>query len=206
MKFEKYIKDLKVIFITADTGEGKTRLGYRVCEGLKDTLPIYIFKHPLKEKVKKLGFKNMYSIDELENLNNICLWIDEPQIIFPKYEKRGNIILNKILSLSRQKDITLIMSTSDTRYITASEEFYVTTYLIKKIDYAMIKRGSKIKDIITNLATITPEGYLDNIKPDEFVFYNRKLKELNGKHRFKTPSYFDESLSKPFQSIPNINS
>lgn len=206
MEFDKYIKELKVIFITADTGEGKTRLGYRVCEQLKSKLPVYLFKHPLKEKIKKLGFRNMYSIDELENLNNICLWIDEPQIVFPKYEKRGNIILNRMLSLSRQKDITLIMSTSDTRYITASEEFYVTTYLIKKIDYAMVKRGSKIKDIINEKATITPEGYTDNIKSDEYLFYNRKLKELNGKHKFKTPSYFDEQLSKPFQSIPNANS
>ena len=206
MKFDKYIPELKVIFITADTGEGKTRLGYRVCEQLKKKLPVYLFKHPLKNKVDKLGFKNMYSIDELEDLNNICLWIDEPQIVFPKYEKRGNIILNRLLSLSRQKDITLILSTSDTRYITASEEFYVTTYLIKKIDYSMIKRGSKIRSIVNDLKTITPEGYVDNIKSDEYVFYNRKLKKLNGKHRFKTPSFFNEELSKPFRSIPNHDS
>ena len=41
---------------------------------------------------------------------------------------------------------------------------------------------------------------VDSIKSDEYVFYNRKLRELNGKHRFKTPSYFDEELSKPFNS------
>lgn len=195
---KKILNDLKVMFITSDTGEGKTAISYYFLENLKKYKEIYVFKHPKPELVTKLGYKNMYSIDEIENLRNVILWVDEPQIVFPKYEKRGSIVLNKLLSLSRQKDIVLILSTSDTRYITASEEFYVSTYIIKKIDYQMIKRGSKVKQIINDVSVLTPEGFSDNIKLNEFVFYNRRLKEMNGKHTFRLPKFFNESYSKPF--------
>ncbi len=198
INWNKIINNLGVVFITSDVGEGKTAVSFHILERLKLQKPVYVFKHPKPELVTKLGFKVMHSIDEIENLRNIILYIDEPQIVFPKYEKRGSIVLNKILSLSRQKDITLILSTSDTRYITASEEFYVSTYIIKRIDYDMVKRGSKIRKIIRETATITPEGYSDNIKKSEFVFYNRKLVELNRKHSFKLPEFFNDEYSKPF--------
>ena len=206
MDFKGVFNDLGVVFVTADRGEGKTSFAYYLLDQIKDKTNCYIFKHPKPGLVTKLGFKILYSIDELEQLNDICLWIDEPQILFPKYEKRGSIILNKLLSLVRQKDILLILSTSDTRYITASEEFYINTYIIKQIDYKMVKRGSKIRSIIREIAIITPEGYADTIQKNEFIFYNRKLKELIGKHNFKMPDYFNEELSKPFKSIPKLTS
>ena len=190
--------ELKVVFISADTGEGKTAVSYHLLEQFKEFRDIYVFKHPKPKLITKLGYKNMYSIDEIENLNNIVLWVDEPQIVWPKYDKRGSIVFNKLLSLSRQKDILLIISTSDTRYITASEEFYVNTYIIKRIDYQMIKRGSKIKRIIEEMATLTPEGYADNIKKNEFVFWNGNLKELTDKFTFRLPKWWDDSYSKPF--------
>ncbi len=195
---KEIIENLKTIFVSADTGEGKTACSYWFLERLKRFKPIYVFRHPKPELITKIGYKNMYSIDELENLQGIVLWIDEPQIVFPKYERRGSIVLNKLLSLARQREVTLILSTSDTRYITASEEFYISTYIIKRIDYQMIKRGSKIKQIINELSTLTPEGYCDNIKKNEFVFYNRKFNELNRKHTFNLPKFWNESYSKPF--------
>lgn len=199
MNFRKYIDKLKIIFVVSDTGEGKTSCSYHILERLKKVKPVYVFKHPKPELVTRLGFRNMYSIDEIENLNNVVLYVDEPQIVWPKYERRGSVILNKLLSLSRQKEITLILSTSDTRYITQAEEFYITTYIIKRIDYQMVKRGSKIKQIINEISILTPEGYADNIKKSEYVFYNRGLKNLNGKYSFRMPKYFTEEYSKPFK-------
>lgn len=195
---KEMVDKLKVVFITADAGEGKTALSYFLLEKLKKFKDIYVFGNPNKEMIRERGYKNMYSIDEVEDMKNIILWIDEPQIVLPKYEKRGSVILNKLLSLTRQKDIVLILSTSDTRYITSTEEFYVNTYFIKRIDYQMIKRGSKVKQILNDIATITPEGYSDNIAKNEFVFYNRQTKQINGKYSFKLPNFFDEKHSKPF--------
>jgi len=198
IEWDKIIPKLKNIFVTGDLGTAKTSFSYSLLENLKKYMPIYVFKHPDKMLIHSLGFKNLYSIDEIESLNKIAVFIDEPQLIFPKYEKRGSIVLNKLLSLSRQKDIILIISTSDTRYITSAEEFYISTYIIKKIDYQMIKRGSKIKNIIEDMAVLTPSGFADEIKINEFIFYNRELKEINGKYDFMMPKYFDERLSKPY--------
>ena len=190
--------NLKTVFVTADIREGKTAFSQYLCEQLKEKKEIYVFKHPKPELLKKIGYKNLNAIDEVENLNNVVLWIDEPQIVFPKYEKRGSIVLNKLMSLAGQRDITLILSTSDTRYITSAEEFYVSEFIIKRIDYTMIKRGSTVKNILNELATLTPQGYSDNIKLNEFVLYSKKHKELNGKYKFSFPSFFNEEYSRPF--------
>ena len=194
--WRKLKEELKTVFITADLGEGKTALSYHILENIKKYMPIWVFRHPKPKLIEKIGFKNMYDIDEIDNMNRFCLWLDEPQIVFPKYEKRGSIVLQKLLSLVRQKDMILIMSTSDTRYITSAEEFYISTYLIKRIDFPMIKRGSKIKQIVNDMKTITPEGYVNSIAKNEFIFYNKKLKELRGKYTFKLPGFFNEEYSK----------
>ena len=170
--WDKLIPQLRTVFVTADLGEGKTSFSYYLLDKLKETMDVWIFKHPNPSLIEKIGFKNMLEIDELENLNDIALYIDEPQIVFPKYEKRGSIILNKLLSLVRQKDIVLILSTSDTRYITSAEEFYVSTFIIKKTE---------------------------NIKINEYVLYSKKMKKLNGKYSFDLPKYWNDELSKPFR-------
>ncbi len=183
--WDRLIPELRTIFVTADLGEGKTAYCYYLCDKLKRKMPVYVFKHPNSELMKERGYRIMQEIDEIENLSNAVLWLDEPQLTLPKYEKRGSIIL--------------ILSTSDTRYITSAEDFYISTYIIKKIDYPMIKRGSKVKQIVNDMATITAEGYSDTIRQDEYILFNKRLKEINGKYTFELPKYFDDKHSKPFR-------
>lgn len=195
-KFEQLIPVMRTTFVTADLDEGKTCFCYYLLSKIPG--PVFVYKHPRPELIEKLKYHNMRTIDDLERMNNITLWIDEPQIVFPKYEKRGSAVLNNILSLARQKDIRLILSTSDTRYITAAEEFYISTYIIKRIDYAAIKRGSKVKEIINSQKRLTAEGYCKGIEIDEYLLYTKKREDLTGKYSFRKPDFFDENYSKPF--------
>ena len=199
--WDELIPKLKTLFVTSQIRQGKTSFSYYLLEKIKKYKKVYVFKHPNPDLVTELGFNNMYSIDEVEDLNDACIYIDEPQIVFPKYDKRGSVILNKLLSLVGQKDITLILSTSDTRYITASEEFYVNMFVIKKLDIDLVKRGSKVKSILNEMATITPRGYAKNIKINEYVLYFCEDEQYNRKYTFKMPDYFDDRLSKPFRKI-----
>ncbi len=197
--WDQIIPKLNTIFVTANLGEGKTAFCFHLLDILKAKMPVYVLKHPDRKLIIERGYKNMYEIDEIEGLNNIALYVDEPQLIFPQEISKNKILLNKFFSLVRQKDIIFILSTSDTRYITQANDFYISTYIIKRIDYEMVKRGSKIKNIIREIAKLTPVGLMETLSKNEYLFYNKQFKRYNGRYTFKLPSYFDEKHSKPFR-------
>jgi len=197
--WDQLIPTLKTVFVTGNIRQGKTSFCYHMLQKIKKFKKVYVFKHPNPRLISKIGFNNLSNIDELENLNDCCIYIDEPNIVWPRYSKRGSIILQKLLSLVGQKDIILILSTSDTRYLTSAEEFYVNCFVIKRIDYDLIKRGSKIKTIIDSMAYITPSGFARNLELNEYLLYSSEKEELNSKYTFKESACFNEKLSKPFK-------
>jgi hypothetical protein len=95
-----------------------------------------------------LGFKQCYGEFEIENMNDCLLWIDEPQLYSSLNENKSNLWLKKLLSISAQRNVRVILSTSDTRFITRGIESYIDVWCIKDIELALVKQGSMIKNII----------------------------------------------------------
>jgi len=129
-------------------------------------------------------------------LENCILWIDEPQLYSNLYERRANVWLRRLLSICAQRDVKIILSTSDTRFITRGIESYIDVWCIKDIELDLVKQGSMIKKIVKNHCFIMTRGFKLNV--NEYIFYSRNFREFSGKHTFKKPDYFDESLSKPY--------
>lgn len=69
-------------------------------------------------------------------------------------------------------------------------------FIIKDIDYEMVKRGSPVKTAIRNFEKISPESF--SLNPNEFIIHNRKNPELNRKFTFKLPTFWNEKYSKPY--------
>jgi hypothetical protein len=203
------LEEIRTLAIYGDIGEGKTSLAYSIINKIKKDKEVFFLKYPNPKLIEKLGYESLDSLELIENIENCILYIDEPQLHFRIYDKRSNGIIGKICSLARQKNIILIISTSDTRVFTKHNESYFDAWCIKNLDYSMVKRGSKIKKILENSATFDPSGIILN--KNEFIF-DRKCKdaerskrrissEFNGKYVFEMEDYFTERHSKPYKDF-----
>lgn len=190
------LNNIKTIAIYGDIGTGKTALAYRILQEFKD-MKIYFIKHPKPLLIKNLGYFNILSIQDLENLQNCVVYWDEPQLTTSIYDRKTNSIIAKVCSLARQRNITLIISSSDTRVFTKHNEAYFDLWLIKDVDYSMVKNGGKIKKAIKDNSILDPEGFRLNI--NEFIVETRKLRDYNGKHSFKLVDFWNNEYSKPYK-------
>lgn len=188
---------IKVASVVGTTGSGKTALVFSFLDYYKKQgIDVYILRHPNPKMIEAQGFKNLYSIEDIQSMKDLVLFIDEPQLLLPSYKKRNNDLMLNLFSLVRQRGIKLILATSNTRYINKGIESYVDTWVIKDIDYQTTKNGSTIKHIISENALIDPRGF--RLKVDEYLIYNRQFPALSGKQTFKLPSYFNDDWSKPY--------
>lgn len=194
VEWKEIAKSVKSVAIVGRSGTGKTALAYKVLEAFDKS--IYVFRHPNPKLLNERGFKQLWDISYFEHLNDCVVWIDEPQLYISTYETKSNVVLMRILSLCRQRNITLIISTSDTRFITRGLESYFDVFLLKDIEFDLVKKGSIIKKIVKDNVYIIDDGF--SLEVQEYIFYSRQFNQFRGKHTFNLPAYFDERHSKPY--------
>lgn len=189
--------NFKHIAIVGLPRTGKTSLIYYILEKIGNK-NIYFFKHPIPQLIIRLGFKNIKKLGHIERLKDCVLVIDEAHLSIPIAAKKANQVMISLMSLSSQRNIKLIIATSDTRYFTRSIESYIDAYVIKNIDYNNVKNGSRIKRIIEENCYISPDGF--SLEPHEFIFDTNvfEFKHLNRRHTFKEPRIFNDKLSRPY--------
>ena len=185
----------KIIGIFGNTGAGKTSTSFKILEIFKQNSnkEIYIFKHPKPYLIESLGFKLLNSLEYLEDLSDCVLFIDEPQLHLNKYEKRNNEIFQRLASLCRQRNITLIFSTSDTRYINKGLEAYIDGWFIKDLRFDMVKNGSFIKNVIKRNSLINADGF--RLRNNQVLYSNRNNPDLEFKFNIDEASFFSDDLS-----------
>lgn len=184
------------IAILGDRGSGKTALACHLLDVVDDR-PVYVFQHPKQELVIERGWLNMYRLEQLYDVDNVVVWIDEPQLSIPKLDKRANEGLQKLLSIARHRDITLILSTCDSRWITRALEAYVSVWLLKDTEPRLLKQGSLAKQIIRKHTIVDPDEF--HLEPWQYLAYYRHMPELDGEpHVFKRPEWWSDAWSKPY--------
>ena len=191
-------EDVKIIAIYGNTGSGKTSLAYYLLSLIGLDRQVFFYRYPTPEIIERMGYNNILSLERIEELEDSIIYIDEPQLHFDDiHNKKGNKILAKLCSLSRQLGITLIISTSDSRVFTKHNESYFDVWIVKNIDYKMVKQGSKIKEVIKKNSLFTPDSF--HLRKGEFLFDCQKLEKFNGKYSFEMVPHFNEKLSKPYR-------
>jgi hypothetical protein len=186
----------KVVAVVGHTGSGKTASCFNIMESIKDRSK-YIVDHPFPEALEGTGVENISSIN-FEDISDSVVWVDEPQLIFPKGEKKSNDALMMMCSLARQRDITLMFSTSDTRWINRGMESYVDTWVIKNLDFNLVKQGSITQKIIKQkYYNIMPNNF--KLDVGEAILYSPSQLERPVKVKVPLPSFWSDKLSKPYK-------
>jgi len=198
--WDSIIKDIKSVAVVGDTGTGKTAFCYRLLERYRKTKKdIYVYKHPKPKIIEKLGYKILHSLEEFATLQNAVVWIDEPQLVLRYYSNNGNPALARLLSLARQRNVALILSTSVTQYISRLLEGQIDAWSIKDLDYDTAKQGSRVRKIIKRNALFDPDAF--KLKPEEYLFYCRKHYDKQGRYEFSLPKYWSDEYSKPYMGV-----
>ena len=192
------VKDSSVICVYGDKGSGKTAISFAILNQVFKSAnkTIYVYKYPKKRLIEMLGYKVMRSMEDLMRMENCCVYIDEPQLYFPFYEKKTNEAFARLMSLARQRNNMIIISTSVSHYINRMLECGIDVWCIKDTDYDRLKNGSRIKKVIQDNALVAPTEYM--LDQNEYLFYARKFSQHNGKHTFDLPHYFTDEMSKVY--------
>ena len=191
------LDNIKVVVVLGGTRTGKTAFCYWLLQKYKGKKPIYVYRHPNRELIKSMGYIPIDSLNVLNNGYDAVIYFDEPQLFFEKYSKRINEIFLKICSLAAQKEIVLVFSTSDSRWINKGLESYVSHWVLKDIDTKLLKNGMMVKNIIKEMV-INPDDFA--LKTEEYIFYSRADNLHNGMYTFKKPIYFDDRFSKAYKN------
>lgn len=191
--FSHVLDSLNTIAIYGNTGSGKTALAYAIIE--KINKPVYFLFHPQPRLLQQFGYSNITNFAEVEHLQDCVLYWDEPQLHELSQYKCEKILI-KLMSLARQRNITFIFSTSETRTFTARVEAYIQLWLIKDIEYSMTKQRSFIRQIIRQNTFIEADGF--SLNRNEFIAYCRR-ERINDKYNFNLIADWSESLSTSYR-------
>lgn len=196
-------ENIQTIMLNGNPRTGKTSLAYTILNDFKQTIKelnlskeIYICKHPNPQKITDIGFKTINNLEDITKIKNAIVWFDEPQLYMPLDEKKANEKLQKLLTIAGQRNLLLFFSTNDTRWVTKGLEAYIQIWLLKDIDYDLVKQGSKIKQIIKENTIIDPSGF--RLPKESYILHTRQIPNINGKYTFKQAEYFNEELSNPY--------
>jgi hypothetical protein len=185
----------KCTCVVGETGSGKSATCYSILENVGNSRTRFVYKHPRPELIEGVGLQNLEELS-LDHISDCFLYIDEPQLVFVSNADRQNLL--RIFSLARQRDVNLLISTSDTRWVTVSMEAYVDCYVVKSLDYDSCKRGSKIKKIIAqSLFNIDPQSF--RLPPNEAILFCRRWCAAPKKMTVPLPSFWSEQFSKPYK-------
>jgi hypothetical protein len=183
------------IAVVGDRGSGKTATCCAFLDAITDR-PVYVFSHPKPDLVRERGWENMHRLESLYDVSNVVVWLDEPQLSIPKLDKRANEGLQRLLSIARHRDITLLLSTCDTRWITRALEAYVETWVVKDVEPRLVKQGALIKKIIQKFCIVDADEF--HLEKDQFLFYNRHMPEMDGLQSVGLPEWWTDEWSKPY--------
>jgi len=196
--FSKLLDKIGSVAIIGDRNTGKSALAHRTCDTYKARgYPVFAFKHPNPVLLAACGYSNLYRFGDLEDLQDCVLWISEPQIHIPTYDKKANDGLMRLLSLCRQRNVILVLDTSDSRFVTRGLESYIDAWMVKDCDPQLLKQGSKVKKVIQENCLISADGF--TLPVEQFLYNARKHPELGGRHRFALPSYWTQAHSTPYR-------
>lgn len=196
------IPPVEVVGIVGERGSGKTALLYVLAECWKKQkrMGVYFFNDPNPGRLLRLGYKELRNFEDIEqdNIRDCILLIDEPDVILPLVNGRTILSFVTFLTLCRQRNITVILATANSRYFNKQVESLIDLWCVKDLDYRLCKQGGVVKEIIKGYCLFDPTGFKMSVS--EFIGYCRKL-NINEKFHFEPVPFFTDEYSKGYTTV-----
>jgi len=135
----------RVIAVLGDIDTCKTNLAIYLLRQYRGDRQIYLLGYPKQID----NFKTLTNFNDLFKISDGIVFIDEIQRFIKSYEHHKNTALQELMSFFAHNNLTLIMTTQLSQFITKGTEAFVDTWCFTRIsDIQSLKNGSKPKRII----------------------------------------------------------
>jgi len=201
VKWEEIIEHPSVALITGRRGSGKTALGFYLLEHLSEVYDIPGYVVGLPEEKWHLLPENIHGIRVGEDLpEHAAIFCDESALLFYARSSMSelNKLMNILISISRQRDQTLIFASHTTRKLDVGIVLDCDALIFKRPSklYARFER-SEIREMVQHALRIF-ESINDNHQKYSVVFSH----ELDGELVTNPlPSFWCDELSRGFAGI-----
>ncbi len=185
----------KIIGIIADVNEGKSNLIYHLIKelGIKYSFNLYTFG--LRSVIENA--KVIYSIDELEVIQDSIIFLDEFFTLFDLDNRKKKRQIEATLRLIHHNNNILVLvglPENFKKFISAK----LNCVLFKKVTFADFINGSKVKNTILNYNGKEKGSAVLNIGKDEAILFSGKSYK-----KFKIPYLKEYDSKKDNKSILN---
>ena len=167
MQINKLFNKPKIIAIVANTNEGKSNLIYHLLEKLKG-YDFKLYSYGLRNDLKE---QKIYSIEELETIENSICFCDEFFTLFDLEDRKKRKLIENSLRLINHNNNILILSglpENFKKFISGKLDII----MFKKCTLADFINGSRIKNIFTSYKGKELGSAVLNLKIDEALIYD----------------------------------
>lgn len=167
----------KIIGLVGDANQGKTNLLYHILDELGKEFDFNVYSYGLR-----IPFPNVtqiYSVEELEEIRNSIVIIDEMFSLFDLDNRKQRRQIENTLRLVFHNNNVLVLcglGENFKKFISAK----LNSLVFKKITYADLVNGSRVKNIIMNYNGRERGSAMVNLKREEAVVFDEgKYHKIN---------------------------
>ena len=191
----------RVIAIVGDVDSCKTSVAFNLLNNYKGKRDKALYCYPNRT----LPYRYIDSLNVLAQLENTIIVIDEFQLHFPIYSNRmASAKLFDLISLSRHKNVTLILTTQNSQNLPRQLENFFDGYILTHIAHLkLIKHAGLIKEIVNDIYTSPFVNRISETLDLKKGEYYQMLKDQDD-NGFKT--FINPNIKKDWCGITRTNS
>lgn len=144
----------RTIGILGDRNQGKTNFMFHLAKEYVGERSIIFYAYPNKPLLKKMGYRCIHTLHELELTTNSIIFMDELQKHIKFYQKRTSDEFLELLSVLAHNNNTLIFATPMSQFITKALDVLIDGFFYARIsDMDALKNGSKAKRLLQEFSS-----------------------------------------------------